>query len=211
MMVSLMTDEKKFQEYDNVETLYYHDVVICSNEQAKCRILCDLKINLGTKTCLKQCKVDTGADGNLLPVSVYKCLGGNVHELDKSVDRSSLQQHQDKAVQFKTKQLEVMFSVADQTTMLIGLSDSIRLGLIIFNCFDSLNSVSSDEDEVNNQNNNDYFTGKTDMKCQDKLASDNFKTVILNEYNELFSGIGKLDDEINITLKASAVPYVAPV
>ena len=42
------------------------------------------------------------------------------------------------------------------------------------------------------------------MKCQDKLASDHFKTVILNEYKELFSGIGKLDSEINITLKAKS-------
>ena len=39
------------------------------------------------------------------------------------------------------------------------------------------------------------------MKCQDKLASDHIKTVILYEYKELFSGIGKVDDEISITLK----------
>ena len=77
-------------------------------------------------------------------------------------------------------------------------------------CFDSLNSVSNDENEVDNCNNNDYFTGKTDTKCQDKLASDQFKTVLLNEYKELFSCISKLDGEINITLKADAVLYVAP-
>ena len=40
---------------------------------------------------------------------------------------------------------------------------------------------------------------------------DYFKTVILNEYKELYSGIGKLDGEINITQKASAVWSVAPV
>ena len=89
--------------------------------------------------------------------------------------------------------------VVDQTTVLIRLSDSIRLGLIMVNCFDSLNSVSNDENEVDNHDNNDYFTGKTDMKCQDKIASDHFKTVILNEYKELFSGIGMQDGEINIT------------
>ena len=30
--------------------------------------------------------------------------------------------------------------------------------------------------EVNNYDNNDYFTGKTDMKCKDKSASNHFKT-----------------------------------
>ena len=114
-------------------------------------------------------------------------------------------------VQFKTKQLEAKFFLVHETTILIGLSYSITLSLIMVNCFDSLNSVSNDEIEVNNCENNDYFTGKTDVKCQDKLASVNFKTVILNEYNKLFSGIAKLDSEINITLKANAVPYVAPV
>ena len=49
------------------------------------------------------------------------------------------------------------------------------------------------------------------MKCQDKLVSDHFKMVILTEYRELFSGIGKLGGEIKTTLKSNAVPYVAPI
>ena len=114
-------------------------------------------------------------------------------------------------IQFKTKQPEAKFFVVDQTTSLIGLSDSIRPGLVIVNCFDNLNSGSNDENEVHNHDNNGYFTGKTDVKCQDKLASDPFKTVILNANKELSSGIGKVDSEINITLKANAVLYVAPV
>ena len=114
-------------------------------------------------------------------------------------------------VQFKIE-TRIKFFVLDQVTTLIDLIDSIRLGLIMVNGFDSLSSVSNnDESEVGNCDNNDYFTGKTDMKCQDKLASDHFKTVILNEYMELFSGIGKPDGEIKITLKSNAVPYVAPV
>ena len=51
-------------------------------------------------------------------------------------------------VQFKTEQLEAKFFVVAEITMLIWLSDSIRLGLIMVNCFDSLNSVSNDENEV---------------------------------------------------------------
>ena len=69
----------------------------------------------------------------------------------------------------------------------------------------------NDESEIENHDNNDYFTSKTHGKFQDKLASDHFKMVILTEYRELFSGIGKVDGEIKITLKSYAVPYVAPM
>ena len=168
-----------------------------------------MKINLGTKSCLNQCKVDTGVDDNLLLISVYKCPGGNVFELAKSVGKPVAYNNTKIKqcgvchimVQFKVKHLEAEFFAVDQTTTLTGFSDSVRLGLIMVNCFDSLNSVSNDENEVDKYDNNDYFTGNTDMKCQDKLASDHFKTVILNEYKKLFSGICKLDGEINITLK----------
>ena len=59
------------QEYDNVVTLYYHNVVIQASEQ-KCRIICDLKMTLGAKSCLNQCKVGIGVDGNLLPTNACK-------------------------------------------------------------------------------------------------------------------------------------------
>ena len=98
----------------------------------------------------------------------------------------------------------------DQTTTLIGLIDSIRLGPVMVNCFDSLSSVSNnDESEVENHNSNEDFTGNTDMKCQDKLVSDHFKAVVLTKYREVFSGNGKLDGEIKITLKRNVVPHVA--
>ena len=35
--------------------------------------------------------------------------------------------------------------------------------------------------------------------------------MILNKYKELFQGIGKLEGEINITLKPNSMPYVVPV
>ena len=136
-MVSLMTMmRKKLQEYDNVESLYYNDVVIHSSEQAKCRIMCNLKMNLCTKSCLNQCKVDTGADGNLLPIGIYKHLGGNADRLAYTIDRSvrlvvynnmEIKQYGTSyiTVQFKTKRLEIKFFVVSHTTTLIGLIDSI--------------------------------------------------------------------------------------
>ena len=102
-------------------------------------------------------------------------------------------------------------------TTLIGLCYSIKLGLITLNCFDSMKHVSqcngiSDGDETEiSSHESEYFVGKPNGKCQIRQNSDNFKLVILNEYKELFQGIGKLEGEINITLKPNAIPYVAPV
>ena len=45
-------------------------------------------MTLGANSCLNQCQVDTGADGNLLPRNVYKKLGGNMKELTRMVDKS---------------------------------------------------------------------------------------------------------------------------
>ena len=68
----------------------------------------------------------------------------------------------------------------------------------------------ADETEISCHE-SEYFVGKPDEKCQEKTNSDNVKLVILNEYKELFQSIGKLEGEINITLKPNAIPYVTPV
>ena len=79
-------------------------------------------MNLGTNFCLNQCKVDTGVNGNLLAMSIYKCLGGNMCELAKSTDKSArLEAYRNTEikqygvchimVQFKTKQLGLFGSV----------------------------------------------------------------------------------------------------
>ena len=82
-------DETKLQNYDSVMTLYYHDVRIHCNDQHNCKIICDLKMTLYVKkSCLNQCKIDTGADGNLLPVSMFKQLGGNMAEWRETIDKS---------------------------------------------------------------------------------------------------------------------------
>ena len=87
-------------------------------------------MNLGTKSCLNKCKVDTGVDGNLLPIGVYKHIGGNVDKLAKTIDRSVRLVYNNTEIkyygtcyitlQFETKRLETKFFVVDQTTTLIG-------------------------------------------------------------------------------------------
>ena len=135
-----------------METLYYHDVVIQSSEQ-KLRIMYDLKMTLGAKSGLNQCKVDTGTDGNLLPINVYIRLVGNFREFTRTVDKyirlvaynnTEIKQYVVCyiMVQFERTTTEAKFFVVDQMTTLIGLSDSIKLGLITVDCFDSMKQVS---------------------------------------------------------------------
>ena len=134
------------------ETLYHHSVAIQFSEQ-KCRIMYDLKMKMGAKSCLNQSKVDTRADRNFLPVNVYKRLGGNMRELTRIVDKyarfvvynnTEIKQYGVCyiTVQFKNTTIEAKFFVVDQMTTLIGLGDSIKLGLITVNCFDSMKHVS---------------------------------------------------------------------
>ena len=96
-------------------------------------------------------------------------------------------------VQLKRTTIEAKFFVVDQTTTLIGLSDSIKLGLITLNCSDSKKHVwqcneirETDETDVPNCE-SEYFAGKPNEKCQDKTNSDHFKSVILNEYLGTFT------------------------
>ena len=79
----------KLQDYDSVTTLYYHDVRIHSNGQDKCKTMCNLNMTLnGKESCQNQCKIDTGVEGSLLPVSMFKQLGGNMTELRETIDTS---------------------------------------------------------------------------------------------------------------------------
>ena len=79
------------------------------------------------------------------------------------------------------------------------------------NCFDSVSNPDDTDTEIESHNSSEYFSGNAETKCQDKVTSDQFKSAILDEYKEFLSGIGKLEGEINITVKQKTVPYVTPV
>ena len=74
-----------------------------------------------------------------------------------------------------------------------------------------LSNTGDIDTEIESCDSSEYFSDNAETKYQDKVTSDYLKTAILDGYKEIFSGIGKLEDEINITLKSNAVPYVAPV
>ena len=156
--------------------------------------MCNLKMTLnGKKTCLNQCKIDTGANGNLLPVSMFKQLGGIMTELRETIGKSvRLVAYNDTEIrqygmchidlQFKSGRKTAKFFVLDQCTTLIGLTDSIKLSLITVNCFDSVSNTGDIDTEIKSCDSPEYFSGIAEAKCQNKVSSYQFKTAILDEY-----------------------------
>ena len=112
---------------------------------------------------------------------------------------------------FQIKRINAKFFVVDQCMTLIGLTDSKKISLKTVNCFDSVSNTGDIDTEIESHNSTEYFSGNAEAICQEKVTSDQFKTAIFDEYKELFFKIGKLEGQINITLKPNTVPYVAPV
>ena len=64
-------------------------------------------------------------------------------------------------LQFKSERINAKFFVVDQCTTLIGLTDSIKLGLIIVNCSDSLSNTGDIDTEIESHDSSEYLSVKT--------------------------------------------------
>ena len=114
-------------------------------------------------------------------------------------------------LQFKSKRINAKFFVIDQCMTLIGLTDSIKLSLITVNFFDSVSNTGDKDTKIKTCDSSEYFSGNAENKCQDKVTSDQLKTAIIRKVQRTVFWKGKLEGEINITLKPNMVPCVAPV
>ena len=81
------------------------------------------------------------------------------------------------------------FYVVEHTTMILGVADSERLGLVRVN-FDMLDCS---------------------VKLVHNVTSESFKHEIEKDFPELFKGISLMDGEISIKLQEGAIPHVEPV
>ena len=64
-------------------------------------------------------------------------------------------------LQFKTKGINAKFFVVDQC---MTLKDSIKLGLITMNCFDSVSNTGDIDTEIESCDSSEYFSGNTENK-----------------------------------------------
>ena len=180
-----------------------------------------MHIKLNTKSCngnsLKTCfKVDTGADGNLLPLGEFfkHFPNANMTQLAKTID-SSTKLHAysnteikqlgvcELLVEYREHRKICQFYVVDFPTAILGIHDSksLRLITVHFDCIGAETSQTSPKTE-----------GKMYVNTiQNDADSGDFSIKIKCEYKDLFTGIGNMNTTIDIKLEEGAIPYVAPI
>ena len=198
--------------------MYYNDVHLNS-------INTRIHISLKTKSCngtsmTTRFKVDTGADGNLLPLSEFfkHFSNANMAQLAKTIDSSTtLYAYNNTEIkQLGTCELLVeyrehckicQFYVVHFPTAILGIhdSESLKLATVHFNSVDAEISQAMPESELS-------LKDKTYVDAmQDKMDTDEFSIKIRHNYKELFTGIGNMNTTIDIKLKEGATPYVSPI
>ena len=96
------------------------------------------------------------------------------------------------AVLLSASRVSNKFYVVEHTTVILGVTNSEKHGLIKVN-FDAINAAKS-------------------VKIVHSIGtSESFKHEMENEFPELFKGIGCMEGEIHIKLKEGAVPHVEPI
>ena len=148
-------------------------------------------------------KMDTGADGNLMPISMFTKLIPQVSldALSRMIDKSiTLYAYNNTAIkQFGTCQVRLNFKgksnickfyVVKHETAIVGITDAEKLRLVWIN-LDTVRDVKIVHDEI-----------KEGQPFKDKIE---------REYPQLFKGIGLMDGEISIKLKSGSIPHVKPV
>ena len=186
-----------------------------------------MHINLSTKSCngnsMKTCfKVDTGADGNLLPLAeFYKHFPDvNMTQLAKTIDpHTKLYAYNNTEikqlgvcelmVEYKTNRKICKCYVVDFLTAILGIHDSTSLKLITVNFASIGAGMSQPQSELSPKTK--QSTSMYVNPIQNDADSDEFSIKIKCEYKDLFTGIGNMNRVIDIKLKEGAVPYVAPI
>ena len=203
---------KKFQEVneervmddltEQVQSLFYDEVYFNAvNTRMHTQINCVTPDGWSSDQTFK---VDTGVDGNLMPISMFSQLFLKVSfdALSRTIDKSvTLYAYNNTAIrQFGTCQVRLRFKgntcvckfyVVEHETAIVGITDAEKLRLVKVN-FDTVRDVRIIHEITGNE-------GQA------------FKEKIEKEYPQLFQGIGVMDGEISIKLKSGAIPHVEPV
>ena len=192
-----------------VKSLYYNNVHFNS-------INTHMHINLKAKSCnstsmVTKFKVDTGADGNLLPLAEFfkHFPDANMNQLAKTRDpNTTLYAYNNTEitqlgicellVEYRDHHKICQFYVVDFPTAIIGISDSKSLKLVTVH----FNSVDAEMSQVS-ESNKHLDAIKTD--------TDEFSIKIKCGYKDLFTGIGNMNTVIDIKLKEGAVLYAASI
>ena len=199
--------------------MYYNDVHFNS-------VNTHMHINLSMKSCngnsMKTCfKVDTGADGNLLPLGeIFKHFPDvNMTKLARTIDpHTKLYAYNNTEikqlgvcellVEYKTNRKICEFYVLDFPTAILGIHDSESLKLITVH-FDNIEAEASHTESLKGK-----ASPSTPMyvnAIQNNADSDEFSIKIKCDHKDLFTGVGNMNTTTDIKLKEGAIPGVAPI
>ena len=188
-----------------VRSMYYHDVHFN-------RVNTHMHINLNTKSCngssmKTHFKVDTGPDGNLLPLGEFfkHFQEANLNDLAKTINpHTKLYAYTNTEIKqlgvcellfkYKMNRKICEFYVVDFPTAILGIHNSESLELTTVH-FDSIDTETSQAVSVLKPTYVNAIQG----------ADNEFNTKIKHEYSDLFTGIGNMNTTIDIKLKDNAM------
>ena len=170
---------------EQVQSLFYNDVNFNAvNARMHTTLKCETPDGQSSDQVFK---IDTGADGNLMPIKMFAVLFPKVsldalsRTINKEVtlfayNNTPIKQFGMCSVRlsFKSKSLICNFFVVEHETALVGITNSEKLGLVQVNF-----------DMVRNEH----------VKIINEVTEESFKHSIEKEYPELFKGIGLMDGE----------------
>ena len=186
---------------EQVQSLFYNDVHINAvNSRMHTTLKCETPDGWSSDQVFK---IDSGVDGNSMPISMFAILFPKVsldalsRTINKEVtlfayNNTPIRQFGPCSVRlsFKGKSFLCKFFVVKHETALVGITDSEKLGLVQVNF-----------DMVRNEH----------VKIINEVTEESFKHSIEKEYPELFNGKGLMDGEISTKLKDGAIPHVEPI
>ena len=190
---------------EQVQSLFYNDIHFNSvNSRMHTTLNC---MTPDGRSSDQTFKVDTGADWNLMPISMFSKLFPKVSldTLSQTINKSvTLFAYNDTEIKqfgtcsiklsFQRKSQVCKFFVVEHETAIVGIMDSEKLGLISVN-FDMIK-------------NEKHIKIVNEVKGQNE---ESFRQTIEREYPDLFKGIGLMDGEISIKLKDRAILHVEPI
>ena len=182
---------------EHVQSLFYNDVHFNSvNARMHTTLRCETPDGWSSDQIFK---IDTRADRNLMPISLFAKLFPKVSldALNKMINKSVMlfAYNNTEIKQFGTCSIRLSFQgrsqvckffVVEHETAIVGITDSEKLGLTCVNF-----------DMVRNEN---HIKIVNEVKGEDE-----------KQYPDLFKGIGLMDGKISIKLKDGAVPHVEPI
>ena len=189
-------DEVMVTSHDQVQSLLYNDIHFNSvNTRMHISIKCQTPDG---KTCSQTFKIDTGADGNLMPITMFTKLFPQVsldtlsRMIEKGVtlfayNNTPIKQYGTCSIilSFKGKSFICKFFIVKHETAIVGINDSEKLKLVKVN--------------------SDMIKG---VKVVHEITQESFKHEIEKGYSDLFKGIGLMKSEISIKLKDGAIPHI---